>query len=342
MTILPPVISRSHLRFGCAALLRASSLVLTVVVALALVSMAGAQPGPSLTVVVTINPYADLVQQVAGDRADVVTLLPPGASPHAFDPTPSQAAQLAKADLILMNGGLDSWLNRLVDAVAPHTPVLVMMDAIDFVAREGHDHDDELHEPAGEHTEPDHDHEGDQEHDGHGQAMPAFANPHIWLDPVLAAEAVGAIASALAQVDPAGADMYAANAQGARQELLALHDRLADLLAPVAGAAFVPFHDAWVYFAARYDLHIVVTLEPFPGREPSPRYIAEAVQALRDSGAKAIFAERQLGRRSADVVAQSAGVQVAVLDPLGGAPGPITYEQLLLENARAIVAALAD
>lgn len=308
-----------------------------------------------LRVLVTINPYADLIERVAGGRATVTTLLPPGASPHAFDPTPSQAAQLANADLIIMNGGLDMWLSRLIDATAPNTPVLVLMDAIDFVALESHEHhaqpQDSAHEHEGEHNEygdtalhadaHHHDHQGNTEHDT-GSAAAAFANPHIWLDPLLAAEAVSAISLTLAHLDPDWADEYAANAQRTRQELEELHAHLTQLLAPVSGAAFVPFHDAWVYFAARYDLHIVVTLEPFPGREPSPRYIAEAVQAVRTSGAKAIFAERQLGSRSAEVVAQSAQVLVAVLDPLGGQPGPTTYEDLLVQNAATIVAALKD
>src|SRR5690606_24448109 len=100
---------------------------------------ASAQSTAPLQVVVSINPYQDLVQRIAGSRASVSTILPPGASPHAFDPSPSQAAQLARADLVIMNGGLDLWLTRLVAAAAPGTPVLVVMDKIEFTPLEGHD-----------------------------------------------------------------------------------------------------------------------------------------------------------------------------------------------------------
>src|SRR5690606_25219853 len=71
-----------------------------------------------LSVVVSIQPWADLVAQIGGERVAVTVLLPSGASPHAFEPSPSQAVGLSKADLVVMNGGLDAWLERLVAATA--------------------------------------------------------------------------------------------------------------------------------------------------------------------------------------------------------------------------------
>ncbi|MFA5594048.1 MAG: metal ABC transporter substrate-binding protein [Trueperaceae bacterium] len=315
----------------------AASVALLILASTQLINVSHAQTADPLQVVVSIQPYQDIVKRVAGNRATVSTILPPGASPHSFDPTPSQAARIARADLVIMTGGLDLWLVRLVEATAPGTPVLTIIDAIDFSPLEGHEH-------ANDHDHAEHgadDHDDHAEHEEHDRS-PLGINSHIWLDPVLMLQAVDAIAAALTELDPAGADVYAANAATTRTELVELDAQLRELLAPVAGAPFVPFHDAWVYFAERYGLNIVVTLEPFPGREPSPRYVAEAVRDVISSGARAIFAERQLGSRSADVVAQSAGVAVAVLDPLGGEPGPVTYEALLLWNAAVIVAALAD
>ena len=337
--ILALMILRSHLA-GFSRVLSGLPLTGIALLSLALTlatSLSHAQAAAPLQVVVSIQPYQDIVERVAGDRAAVSTILPPGASPHSFDPTPSQAARIARADLVIMNGGLDLWLVRLVEATAPGTPVLTVMDAIDFSPLEGHEH-------AHDQDDAEHDadeHEDHAEHEEHAHS-PLGVNSHIWLDPVLMLQAVDAIAAALTDLDPAGADAYATNASTVRHELVELDAQLRELLAPVAGAPFVPFHDAWVYFAERYGLNIVVTLEPFPGREPSPRYVAEAVRDVISSGARAIFAERQLGSRSADVVAQSAGVAVAVLDPLGGEPGPVTYEALLLWNAAEIVAALSD
>jgi len=282
---------------------------------------AWAQASSPLNVVASLQPYGDLVGRVAGDRAAVSVLLPPGASPHAFDPSPSQATALANADLVVMNGGLDAWLLRLVDATSPDAAQLVVMDAISFEPIEGHERSDAA----------DHD-----SHAGH-----ELATPHVWLDPRLAARAVDAVAAVLTELDPAGADTYQANAERTRAALAAVDAEVAELLAPVAGAPFVPFHDAWPYFARRFGLNVVATLEPFPGREPSARYVAETVLAIRRSGARVIFEERQLGGRTAAVVAEAAGVEVVMLDPIGGPPGPETYQELIRHNARLIAEALA-
>ena len=311
---------------------RATKRILAVLVALVvgLAGSAGAQAGRQpLDVVVTLQPWASLTSVIGGEHATVTTLLPAGASPHAFDPLPSQAVALARADLVLMNGGLDDWLVRLLEATATSARHLTLLTAIEFTGIEGaHDHG---------HDGDDH-HSGDDEDEHDGEAL----NPHVWLDPVLAAEAVGPIADALAEIDPEHAEEFRSNAAGLHSDLLRLDEELRSTLQPVAGAPIVPFHDAWVYFARRYDLDIVATLEPFPGREPSAAYLAATVAQIRSSGVRVIFTERQLNDRTAEVVAESAGVELAVLDPIGGVPGPNDYFDLLRWNATIIVEALGS
>lgn len=286
-----------------------------------------------LRVTVSLAPYASIVEAIGGDLVSVTTLLPPGASPHVFDPSPSQAAGLATSDLIVMNGGLDAWLDRLVAAAAPTASVLVITQSISFTPVAGeHDHD----EHAADHDEG-HATDADSVQAAESGPDPATANPHVWLDPVLMSEAAEAIAAELERLDPANATMYRIGLTRVQAELEALNAEIAALLEPVQDAPFVPFHDAWPYFAERYGLNLVLSLEPFPGREPSPKYVAEAVAAVKAAGAKAVFAERQLSPRSAEVVAESAGVAVAVLDPIGGAPGPTDYAELLRYNARIIL-----
>jgi zinc transport system substrate-binding protein len=293
-------------------------------------SVAFTLAAPPLRVTVSLAPYASIVEEIGGDNVSVTTLLPPGASPHVFDPTPSQAAGLASSDLIVMNGGLDAWLDRLVAAAAPSASVLVITQSIAFTPEaDEHDHEHE-HEHDDDHAEDDAAADADA-------ADPATANPHIWLDPMLMREAAAAIAAELARLDPDNAAAYGSGLTRVQEELDALDVEIAALLEPVKGAPFVPFHDAWPYFAQRYGLDLVLSLEPFPGREPSPKYVAEAVAAVKATGAKAVFAERQLNPRSAEVVAESAGVAVAVLDPIGGAPGPTDYAELLRYNARIIL-----
>ncbi len=283
---------------------------------LAAVGLACARP----SVVVSIHPLFDLVRDVAGEHADVVRVLPAGASPHTFDPTPRDVGRIVAADLVVFNGALDLWLRELVEASGSRAPLVEVIadERVQAVLRD---------------TFP------DLVAVDAGGAVVGF-NPHVWLDPLVMREAATLVAEALAAVAPDQADAFAANAARLREELLALDAELRETLAPVRGAAFVPFHDAWPYFAARYGLDLIVEIEPFPGREPSPAYLRYALDKIRDSGASAVFSEVQLNRRPAEVVADEAGVALFELDPLGGLGGRDRYAELLRANAAVILEAL--
>ena len=268
----------------------------------------------------SLHPIYDLVRQVAGDEVEVIRLLPPGASPHTFDPKPSDVLRIARADLIVMNGGLDLWLRDLLHASGNSAPVLeiITIPEVLFALRE--DFPDLAPQNA----------------DG---AVLSF-NTHIWLNPVLITAALPAIAAHLAEIAPDHATLFGERATALAGELLLLDTELASMIAPVAGEAFVPFHDAWPYFAARYGLDLVVEIEPYPGREPSIAYLHEALDLIRNSGARALFTETQLNRRPTEVLAEDAGVPLYELDPLGGVPGRETYQELMRFNARVVLEAL--
>ncbi len=308
---------------------------------LGLLVSTSAQASEKPTVVTSIHPYYALVQEVAGDSANVVRLLPPGASPHTFDPTPRDVAQISDADLVVLNGVLDEWLLDIVEASGTDAPVFEVIAELDFepVAGEEHaegesEHSGEEHAEEGGEEGAEGDAEEEHAHDHSG------ANPHVWLDPTLMAEVVPMFVERLAEIDPENAERYAANGERVTASLNDLDAELSERLAPVQGAAFVPFHDAWPYFARHYGLDLVVEIEPAPGREPSPAYIAEALELIQDSGAKAIFSELQLPARPAEVVAESAGLPLYLLDPLGGAAETETYAELMRYNVGVVQEAL--
>ncbi|MDZ7707179.1 MAG: metal ABC transporter substrate-binding protein [Trueperaceae bacterium] len=331
--------------------LRGRTLLTTaILVVLGLAVSAHAQP----RVVVSIEPYRDAVQRLLGDDATVEVLLPPGASPHAYDPTPRQVAGLADADLVIVNGGLDGWVLAMVDALGGDVPVFVAIESLplsELVAGDhehDHDHaDDEQRRRADEdHADEEHADEehADEEHAEEDRAdVPASygdVNPHVWLDPGHMRTIVAAIAERLSELDPARADAIAQRSATYLAELDALDTEIARTLAPVAGAPFVPFHDAWPYFAAHFGLDLIVEIEPFPGREPTARELADAIDTIQRAGAAAVFSEVQLAERAARVLADEAGVRLGVLDPIGGAPGRRSYAELLRYNAAVILEAL--
>ena len=334
--------------------------------ALSLAVSAHAQP----RVVVSIEPYRDAVQRLLGDDATVDVLLPPGASPHAYDPTPRQVAGLADADLVIVNGGLDAWVLTMVDALGGEVPVFIAIESLPLrelvTSDHEHDHADDDHldddhadedhadeDHADEdHADDDHgdDDHGDDDHaaDDHGDEeraddVPAGyddVNPHVWLDPVHMRTVVAAIAERLSELVPEHADEIAERSATYLAELDALDAEIARMLAPVAGAPFVPFHDAWPYFAAHFGLDLIIEIEPFPGREPTARELAQAIETIERAGAVAVFSEVQLPERPAQVLADEANVRLGVLDPIGGAPGRQSYAELLRYNAAVILEAL--
>lgn len=266
-----------------------------------------------LTVVASLHPYYSLLEHLVLEDANVIRLLPPGASPHTFDPTPRDVARLAEADLVVLNGGLDEWLNDLVAASGREVTVAEVLELVPFTPLAG------------------------QEADEH-----ASVNPHVWLDPRLMIELVPELSLRLSELDPANAEDYEANAQALIADLTALDKELEEMLRPVKDKAFVPFHDAWPYFARRYGLNLVVEIEPAPGREPSPRYLSEALSLIAESGAEAVFSEVQLPTRPAEVVADNAGVPLYLLDPIGGGDTTESYHDLLRHNAQVIADALLE
>lgn len=278
-----------------------------VVALLSLILVWGPTPAPAtpvrLQVAVTIFPVADLTRDLAGSRAEVLTILPPGASPHTFAPTPRLLRRLAGARLLVMIGaGVDDWATKLVGR---RTAKVVLTRGVRLL-------------PA----------------NGHGQASPGHGNPHVWLDPVLMKTAVGRIARALIELDPAGRTYYLARRDRLLARLGALDAWIRSRVKTWRHRAYVAFHPFLAYFAGRYGLKRVGVIERSPGKLPTPRHLAEIVQAIRRHQVRFVLAEPQLNYKAARVIAREAGVRVVKIDPLGGANTAHgrTYFDLLRHN----------
>lgn len=250
-------------------------------------------------VVVTIQPYYSIVRNIAGDRADVTRLVPVGASPETFAPTPADMKTISRSQLVFMNGlGLDEWLTGVIKNSGTKARVLEFGEVLKFTPIVSEEHEGE--------TEAEH-----EEHHHSG------TDPHIFLDASLMALAAIRAGSELARVDPKNAAYYQQRARAENQKLLKLHAELKSGLSAVKGQNIVTFHGAFNYFARAYGLKVAAAIEPFPGKEPSARYVTDVVKLIRSKKVKAVFAEPQLPETAARTIAESAGVKLFVLDPEG-------------------------
>lgn len=257
-----------------------------------------------MKVVASIYPVGDMVKEVGGDRVEVRVLLPPGASPHVFEATPGMAKELSQAGLFFEVGaGLEFWAEKLVRASKEKIRIVVLSEGMKLLREES----------------------------GHGHEHEA-ANPHVWLDPVLAVEMVRKIEKALGEADVQGAGAYRRRSAEYIAKLQNLDAEIRQTVSAFSIKSFVSFHPAWDYFAARYGLKSVGVIEESPGKEPSPRKLQAIVKAIKDHRIRAVFAEPQLNPKAAEVIAQEAGVKVIMLDPEGGLPGRETYLGLMKYN----------
>lgn len=267
------------------------------------------------TVAATIFPIFDIVQNVAGDEVEVVLMLPPGASPHTYEPTPSTLLALQRSQVVYAVGhGADGWVDGLIENA--DTDKLIVDADIHLRRHLEHEEDDQSKDLA------------------HGAV-----DPHYWLDMLNGMTVARTVAGDLSVRFPESASVFDRNLEVYLTRLRETHTSLLETLEPMDGKGLVTIHDAWAYFAEAYGMHIVGTFEPSPGREPAPQYLAALIQAVREAGTRTLFMEPQVSMASLDAFLSDNDLEIAVLDPLGGEPGRASYIELMLHNASVVAQA---
>lgn len=331
---------------------------------------AGAQDR-SLTVMATTTILADVARNVAGDLLTVESLLPPAADTHAYEPTTADAARLARADLLLTIGlGYETFIERLLENVGGGIPAVSVSNGIAVLplGEHAHDHEDEMAEGEADHEhhhgpEPigiageddlacdahDDDH-ADHDHADHDHGV---CDPHVWMNPLHVAIWTNNIAEAFAELDPAHADAYRANAAEYVDRLTALDAEIEAMvdehLPDEAGRVLITNHEFLGYFAARYHFEVAATVLPggsTAAGEVDTQTLAALIERVRTEGVPAIFAEVSANPRVAELVAQESGVAVVTSlysESLSDSGGPAaTYLDFMRYNAWTIVSSLSE
>ena len=298
---------------------------LTVLVALPLVlagcaSVSSADDG-KVDVMASFYPLQFVAEQVGGDQVSVRSLTPPGAEPHDVELSPAQVSRIDGADLVVYLSGFQAAVD---DAVAQTSPAHVVDAASDttLMAPAEH-HEDE--------TEAEH-----EEHD-HGDV-----DPHFWLDPSRMPSVVQDVADTLTEIDPDGAETFAANAAALTQRFEDLDAAYATGLAQCDSRTFVTTHEAFGYLADRYDLEQIGISGVDPEAEPSPARLAAVEKIVRDQDVSTIFFESLVSPKVSETLANDLGIESAVLDPIEGLADPADdYFSIAERNLDALRMALS-
>jgi zinc transport system substrate-binding protein len=288
-----------HRLWGGATLLLAGALVVTLPGGCRSSTPKAEQPRGTVRVTVAIPPQAYFVERVAGTLADTQVLVEPGQSPHTFEPTPRQMAQLAKSRLYFKIGM--PFEERLLSKVGETFKTVTIVDTREGIKLRKM----EEWEVGGEE-------EGEGEH--HDEDHAGAADPHIWLSPKLVKIQAQNICRALQQADPSNAAAYEANLRKFEADLDAVDARIAAALAPLKGQDFFVFHPAFGYFADAYGLKQVAV--ETGGKQPGPKQLAELITRAKSSGVKLILVQRQYSTASAEAVAKAIGGAVVPTDTL--------------------------
>ena len=253
-----------------------------------------------VSVFVTILPQKYLVQQIGKELVEVQVLVPPGASPHIYEPKPGQMRAISKADLYFALGVPfeKRWLER-ISAASSKMRVVPTDQGIEKLPMLHHAHEAEV----------------DDHHDEGGhEAGDSGLDPHIWLSPTLVRLQAGVILAALQETRPARAAVFRTHFDHFISRLGALDTRLRQTFSGKSGLAFMVYHPSWGYFASDYGIRqIPIELE---GKNPKPAQLQALIQQARQMGIKVIFVQPQFSTKSAELIARAIGGQVVFADPL--------------------------
>ena len=275
---------------------------------------AGVKEKEGLLLATAIEPVASIVREIAGPEAEIINLIPKGASPETYEPSPREVEEFSQADLYF-SLGLPSETASLLPRVGG--TLIALEEAVSAAHEDLFFHSEEEHEAEEEGT---HDHGEGRDH-------------HIWVSPVRAMTMAEEIAKALIEGDPENAEEYQENLAGYLSQLQKLDEEISLLLEDADNRSFVIFHPALGYFAADYGLEMIPLEEE--GKEADPGRLMEVVGLAKEAGVQGILANDEADPRQSEAFAREIHGKVFFFNILEG-----DYLSMMEKMAEAVREAL--
>lgn len=264
---------------------------------------------PGIKVYASFYPLYDFAKKVGGELVDGHVIVPDGADPHSFEPSPKLLTQLETADVFIYNGlGMEPWLEGVLELLEDKDIIIIEaskdLDLIKFSKGDDHDHD---------HEKDDHDHDHD-----HGEY-----DPHIWLDPIHVMEISERIKESFVEIDSNNIGIYEGNFIAFRRQLEQLDEDFKEELKDIVRRKILVSHSAFGYLAHRYDIEQISIAGVSPHEEPSPKRLSELTKKAQEYNIKYIFFEVLANPRTAEVLANETNLETLMLYNIEG----LTAEQ---------------
>jgi len=264
-----------------------------------------------VTVSGSIFPVYDIARQMGGSKVDVHLILSPGESAHFFNPSVSDKQNIQNSDSIFVVGHqLDDWVVNMVD---DKSKIVRLDESIGLIQHSNGNHN------------------SNHKYD-----------PHYWLDPRNAKIIASSIVNQYKSMDPDDGVYYEAQLKIFFDSVDELYRNLKEKLSVVNQTPFVTLHDGWGYLAEAFDLNIVGSFEPTFAESPTPKYLEDFQNIVKQHGVTVIFSEPQLSTESLKSFALDNNLSIGILDPLGGSNGIHNYQNLIRYNVETILAYLSE
>lgn len=257
----------------------------------------------------SVFPLADIARNVGGESVRVIEIVPPGASPHSYTLTPQQVADLQQASVVFTIGaGLEGKLIQSIIEISK-ADLVEVSDGIELLPFE--------------------------RGDGRGGQG---VDPHYWLSVPNARAIARTIAVHVARVDQTHADQYSKNLARYMSELEFLERELQEQANSIERKQFIAMHGAWAYFADQYGLELVASYEPVEGKEPSLADLQRLQNLVTQYDIRTFYTEPQkVSSAALQFLEHELGLNIGVLDPIGGVGDATSYVNLMRQNMQAIV-----
>lgn len=298
------------------------------VILLAIVTFAGCSLHNSesainkIKVTASLFPQYDFARQIAGDKAEISLLLPPGSESHTYDPSPADILKISSSDVFLYTGKeMEPWADQIISSVQNDKLIIAdVSSGIDLIESGHHSHH------HGEHNHLEHEHEHN-------------LDPHIWLDLTLAAKMVDNIASAFCEKAPQNSSYYKNNAENLKQKLLELDADFNDMISASKRKSIVfAGRFAHLYFIKRYGLDYISAFDSCSTEaEPSVKKVAKILDFIEKNDIPAVYYEEFSEPKIANSIAEQTGVKTLKFSTLHNVTkeqleSGITFVELMREN----------
>ncbi|HYF82660.1 MAG TPA: metal ABC transporter substrate-binding protein [Clostridia bacterium] len=273
-------------------------------------------------------PMYFLASEIAGDKAEVISMVPAGAEPHDWEPSPRMVIELSKADMLIYNGvGMEPWIDKILPNInSGKTKIVDASVGIELLKSEKHEEEEVQN---GE------DHE-------HG-----IYDPHIWVSPKRAMQQAQTICQAIVEIDPENSEYYRKNMAELDSKLAKLDKDISDASKSFKSNVIVVSHEAFGYFAKDYRLEQIAITGINPQAEISSSKMIELTRVCKEKNVEYIFFEKLTSPKLSETLAGEVGAGTLVLNDAAGLneediKSGKDYITVMYENLENLKKALGD